>query len=357
MEMFKFTKNIRFGTDWENREDPFGRSRPGLCMDFISPIVDAVFPSDDPSVNQTSSSAPWQAEELQYQFDEARRIYDQGPVELMDDPYTADRSQLQLDAQGNISNYLGGQEGIAQIGGQQAAGLMGSPYGEAGGYTQDIPNLVTEGGQGAIDSLYNPDGSYIDRYANQFRDQAYDYYNKNEVPGQTALITQNQQGGGSRGDIYYANQYENRQAEIENQVSKLYYEGAQLDQSGKQIGLGAELGYGQLGAGVQGQYAQQGNQNLRTGADVYGGLQGTYLGGQEALYGYGTEEREYDREVIGEAGERFDYEQNKEGYLLDDYAGRIAGDYGGTEEGSTVYDAGINPTAKLITGITGGLFN
>lgn len=354
--MFKFTKNIRFGTDWGNREDPFGKSRPGLCMDFISPIVDAVFPSDDPQVQQESSSAPWQAEELKYGMDEARRIYDQGPVELMDSPYTADRSQLQLDAQGNVSNYLGGQEGIAQIGGQQAAGMMANPYGEAGGYSQNIPNLITAGGQGAIDSLYNSDGSYIDRYANQYRDQAFDYYNKNNVPGQTALITQGQQGGGSRGDIYYGNQYENTQAEIENQVSKLYYEGAQLDQSGKGMALGAELGYGQLGAGIQNQYAQQGNQNLLTGANVYGGLQNAYLGGQESLYGYGTQERQYGQEVIGEAGERFDYEQNKEGYALDDYFARIQGDYGGTEEGTTTYDAGVDPTAKLITGLTGGLF-
>ena len=167
------------------------------------------------------------------------------------------------------------------------------------------------------------------------------------LPGIRTAITQNQAGGGTRGDILQANAVAAAQQRISDNLARAEFDAYSQAQNRRmdaaQMGLGAQqaaMGYGMSGAdatrGALGQYP----------ATLQAPLSMT-----DAASAVGGQQRAMDQAAIDRDMQRYEYQTQVPITGLQNYLAGISGEYGGTSQ--AVGAGGPSPAMGIMAALAG----
>tara|TARA_R110002020_G_scaffold108002_2_gene250530 strand:- start:1600 stop:2625 length:1026 start_codon:yes stop_codon:yes gene_type:complete len=273
-------------------------------------------------------------------FDPASISAQDAIVNYATDPYTNALMGTARDRLGGMLDYSGSAMGYGE---GAARPLSTSEYGALtpfGGMGQDGISMYEDLIAGEVNTdVFGP-------LADAYRQEAMGQLTGEVLPGIRTAITQNQAGGGTRGDILQANATAAAQQRISDNLAKAEFsayqqaqdrrmQAAQMGMTGQQ----AAMGYGMQGAGVGEGALGQYPTTLTAPVTLAG-----------ALGGVGEQRQAQDQADLDAARQAYAYNIQRGQIGLQNYLAGISGEFGGST--STTGPAGPNP---MLTALAGGL--
>lgn len=333
-------------------------------FEYEGPLAKCDMGSDVPT--QTTTSDPWSAQQphLRKIFGGAEDFYDQGGANLYDQPLTAGRDPWTPEGEQSIYDYIYGDQfgSVGKQAGETTREMLENPYG-AGGYeglASSDPNqygLTTPESNAARERMLSGDpfqNPYTSEVQDAFVQDIMEDYNRKIAPQNRSAQIAYQPGGSSRGDLINDRATDDLTENITNATAGFYNDAYQRSLNDQQAGYGLSIQERGLGEQARGTRAQEGNQRYQQGIGGYGDISNTLTGGYAMPIAMGEDRRAFDQENIDEAAFRWDYDQNRDYYNLQDYMGLVQGDYGGQQV--TSYDAGVSDLQRGLgigTGVLG----
>lgn len=351
----KIYKKITF--DWDGlvlEEDSF---------EYEGPIAKCDFGSDVPT--QTTNTDPWSAQQphLRNIFSGAEDYFDAGGADLFPGAMTAARDPATLQGEESIFDYIYGNQfgAVGNAAGDATLEMVQNPYGrfEYGELSSDLDQygLASPEQDEALSQMMSGDpfrNPFTTQVADAFTQDMLETYSRDIAPGIRSAQIAYQPGGSSRGELVNARAEDDLNENIANMRAGFFNQAYNraLDTQGQGVGLYTD----RAGLGEAARQARAGEGLSRYGSGIggFGDLSNTLIGGYGAGVGIGADRQAQTQQEIDEAAFRFDYDQNREYYNLQDYRALIEGQYGGTQV--TSYDAGISDLQRAL-GMGGGLLS
>jgi len=241
-------------------------------------------------------------------------------------------------AQGGLGGMLDYGQGAMGYGAGAAAPLTQDQY---AGYTPFSGSQYGDLLSGQVNTdAFGP-------LADAYRSEAMGQLTGEVLPGIRTAITQNQAGGGTRGDILQANAVAAAQQRISDNLARAEFDAYSQAQNRRmdaaQMGLGAQqaaMGYGMSGAdatrGALGQYPST--------------LQAP-LSMTDAASAVGGQQRAMEQAAIDRDMQRYEYQTQVPITGLQNYLAGISGEYGGTSQ--AVGAGGPSPMMGIAAALAG----
>ena len=312
---------------------------------------------------QTTRTEPWEEQKpyLETGFKRAEDLYTSGKMtpSYFGGSTMAGFNPAETQGQESALTYLTGpRAGNLQAGAETTAlGAMG--YGrDAMGYGAGMAQPLSQDQYAGLtpfsESQYgdllagNVNTDAFGPLADAYRQEAMGQLTGEVLPGIRTAITQNQAGGGTRGDILQANAVAAAQQRISDNLAKAEfgaYQQAQADRmSAAQMGLAAQQAG--MGYGMQGAEAAQG------ALSQYPSIMGAPLQAYDKMQGVGAQRRAMDQAQIQQDMQRYQYEAQLPQIGLQNYLAGISGEYGGTSQG--IGPGGPDPFLSALAGGASG---
>lgn len=270
--------------------------------------------------NQTSTSAtsfssetgPWspQVPYIKSGFEEAKRLYEQGPPDYYPGETLAGFDPAQTFAQEAIINYATGPRSVGMQAGAEGA-LMRGLGGETGFSPEQRADLLAG-------NVRTGEGTPYGQMSSALTNDVMGKLQSNILPGLRTSQVAYQPGGSSRGDL------ENNKA-IANAVKQ---------------GLTTPLAqmYGdayQTAQGMRLPAAQQGIEMQNQAMGYYPSIMGAPLSMYGAIGDVGAQRRAMTQEAMNRDQQRYAYEAAAPQNALQNYMSMITGNYGSTSSGGS----------------------
>ena len=308
-----------------------------------------------------TKTEPWDAQKdyLTKGFDYTEQLYKGGSLnpEYFPGETVAGFDPASIAAQDAIVNYASDPYTDALMGtARDRLGGMLDYSGSAMDYGTGAANALTQDQYAGMTPFSNAQyGDLLSGEVNTdvfgpladvYRQEAMGQLTGEVLPGIRTAITQNQAGGGTRGDILQANATAAAQQRISDNLAKAEFsayqqaqarrmEAAQMGMTGQQ----AAMGYGMQGAGVGEGALGQYPTTLTSPITLAG-----------ALGGVGEQRQAQDQADLDAEKQRYAYDIQRGQIGLQNYLAGISGEFGGST--STTGPAGPSP---MLTALAGGL--
>lgn len=314
---------------------------------------------------QTTVSEPWSAQKphLQKIYRGAEDFFDEGGADLFQDPFTAERDPFSLTGEQSIFDYIYGDQfgGVGEAAGTATEGLVSDPYGGVnyGDLTSDPSQygMTSPEQDVALNQMMSGDpfrNPYTTQVADAFTQDMLETYNRDIAPGIRSAQIAYQPGGSSRGELVNARAEDDLNENILNVRSGFFNDAYNraLDTQPAGVGLYTD----RAGLGEAGRKARAGEGVERYGAGIggFGDLSDTLIQGYGTTAAIGEDRRNFEQQLIDEEAFRFDYDENRDFYNLQDYQSFFSPGFGGTQ--STSFDSGVSDLQAALTG-GGGLLS
>tara|TARA_Y100000310_G_scaffold149972_2_gene149344 strand:- start:1686 stop:2702 length:1017 start_codon:yes stop_codon:yes gene_type:complete len=312
---------------------------------------------------QTTRSEPWEAQKpyLEEGFKKSQELYDLGQMSpsYFTGPTLAGFDPAQTAAQTSALSYATGPRPANLQAGAETTGMGGMAYGlGAMGYGAGLAGPLTTAEYAGLTPFSEPqyaqllsgevDPTTFDPLAAAYRSQAMNQLTGEVLPGIRTAITQNQAGGGTRGDILQANAVAAAQKQISDNLAQAEFGAYQQAQdrqlAAAQMGLGAQqagMGYGMQGAGAASQAVGQ-----------YPSIMGAPLQMFDVMSNVGQQRQAMEQAGMDRAMQQYEYEAQLPTLGLQNYLAGISGEYGGTN--TAVGPGGPSPVLGIMASLAGG---
>ena len=320
------------------------------------------------SKSTTTTTEPWDKQRpyLETGFKRAEDLYT--TVKLtpgyFSGPTLAGFNPAETQGQTSALTYLSGPRAANLQAGAEAGQMASLGYGTgAMGYGAGLANPLTQSQYAGLTPFTDTqmgdllsgdvNTAVFDDVADAYRREAMGQLTGEVLPGIRTAITQNQQGGGTRGDILQANAVIAAQEQIADNLAQAEFGAYQQAQDRRlqaaQMGLGAQ----QAGMG----YGMQGAEAMQGALGQYPSIMGAPLQGYDKMHAVGAQRRAMDQAAIQQAMQKYQYEAQLPQIGLQNYMAGISGEYGGESTG--VGPGGPSPLLSALAGagsgfITGG---
>ena len=322
--------------------------------------------SSGQNTNTVQKADPWsgQQEYLTYGFDQAQDRYQTDQPNFYPSSTISPFNQNELGYQQNVLNYANsGRPQAMQSGAENAINqeLLSNPnanpifsatrglapYGQqslvAASNLTDQPILDSTGVDPVMSQMLSgsvQQNPYIQNAVSNFADDAVSNFEQKVMPSLRASQTAYQQGGSSRGDVAAGLATQGLTKSIADFSNRSYmdaFNSAQqqqmqaanlLEQSrGRRANEALAQGTGAFGLGLGGEQAI--GAKLNAGLGAYGGASQNVIDFYGNQADVGMAQREMEQQMLDEAVNRYQFDQNIDDQKLTNYMNLIQGNYGG----------------------------